>query len=384
MNLAATTPTCLVVLGMHRSGTSALTGTLSLLGATVPSNLMGSATSNSKGHFESAEVMAVNEEMLRVLHTAWYDFRGISLAELGNSLVQEFEAKLAKVLQDSCREASLFVLKDPRFCRFLPLVRSAVEDCGTSMRVVFCFRNPLEVAESLKSRDGLSLSHGLSLWMRHMLDAEFDSRGIPRVFIYFSDFLRNWGEAVDQMEHHLEISFPRRRTVAPEIDEFLDASLRHHSSTMQEVEESFGYLNWFGPCFEAVCDLARDPNDAEAMRRLDAVRTSFEHSANFFGPAFQDYYGEILQLKQDVVRTRCEFEAAQAQFQAQLDAAASELKRANAKRTLLKSQYSRAQKELSAIRSSRSWRVTSPLRKAVTSFSRLASFVRSSKRGRAA
>jgi hypothetical protein len=69
--------TCVIVLGMHRSGTSVLTGTLGLLGAALPTDLVEAAPSNPKGHFESRSVYNIHERLLAALGTAWYDFRAI-------------------------------------------------------------------------------------------------------------------------------------------------------------------------------------------------------------------------------------------------------------------------------------------------------------------
>src|SRR5262249_10241509 len=114
--------TCLVVLGAHRSGTSALAGTLGLLGATVPADLLGRARSNAKGHFESTGVLALNKDLLAAQNTCWFDFRQFgSPTQPSPSNADQFRTELTKALHRSFGQASLFVLKDPRICRFFPL-----------------------------------------------------------------------------------------------------------------------------------------------------------------------------------------------------------------------------------------------------------------------
>src|SRR5262249_31065170 len=107
---------CVIVLSMHRSGTSAVAGTLGLLGATLPEDLVAVRPTNPKGHFESNGVLAVNEQMLQATGSAWYDFRHITCANLEPALAAEFKSRLLDALQRSYGESALFVLKDPRLC----------------------------------------------------------------------------------------------------------------------------------------------------------------------------------------------------------------------------------------------------------------------------
>src|SRR5438046_10404908 len=62
-----------VVVGMHRSGTSAMTRTLSLLGAALPEHLMPAADSNPAGHWEPQSVTNLNDEILQALDSEWDD-----------------------------------------------------------------------------------------------------------------------------------------------------------------------------------------------------------------------------------------------------------------------------------------------------------------------
>jgi hypothetical protein len=311
---------------MHRSGTSVLTGSLGLLGARLPTDLLEPTRFNAKGHFESKSVYRVNEEMLQALGTAWYDVRGISPAHLGAVTVGQAKAKLKEALQGHYGNASLLVLKDPRFCRFFPAVRSVIDDYGALPRVVLCFRNPFDVAHSLKTRDGIALQHGLGLWLRHMLDAEFHSRGLQRVFVDFAHFLRDWQTNIERIEQGLGISLPRGAEATQEVEKFIDAGLCHYSARIHELETCAAGRDWLRSSYQAFGKLVRNPNDREAWRQLDRVRAEFDAAASFFGEGIQEYYAKI------------------DEYRRQLKKATRELKRAE------------------AIRRSWSWRVTAPIR----------------------
>src|SRR4029077_1974458 len=79
-----------------------------------------------------------------------------------------FEAEFAN--------ATLLILKDPRICRFVPFWLDVLKEMKVAPRIVIPLRSPLEVAHSLKKRNALSLTKGLLLWLRHVLDAEAQTR----------------------------------------------------------------------------------------------------------------------------------------------------------------------------------------------------------------
>src|SRR5215510_8210901 len=119
---------CLAVLGMHRSGTSALTGTLGILGATLPNDLVGSWPSNPKGHFESSRVLELNEQILTALNTYWYDVSSIDFSNVDSITLDRLRTELLRALQTAYNKASLFALKDPRISRLFPLTFSVLEE----------------------------------------------------------------------------------------------------------------------------------------------------------------------------------------------------------------------------------------------------------------
>ncbi|VAW15575.1 hypothetical protein MNBD_ALPHA12-1015, partial [hydrothermal vent metagenome] len=75
--------TCILVLGMHRSGTSALTRVLSLAGATLPKRLLGSSDdSNPTGHWEPNILIEYHDKMLAELDSCWHDWRALNMGML--------------------------------------------------------------------------------------------------------------------------------------------------------------------------------------------------------------------------------------------------------------------------------------------------------------
>ncbi|HJP99138.1 MAG TPA: hypothetical protein VJ862_11295, partial [Rhodanobacteraceae bacterium] len=85
----------ILVLGMHRSGTSAVTRCLNLLGAEVGSKLLPPAEDNRSGFWEHAEVVAVHEELLGDLDRVWHDGRALPEGWLLSAAARKARGKLA-------------------------------------------------------------------------------------------------------------------------------------------------------------------------------------------------------------------------------------------------------------------------------------------------
>lgn len=69
------TNNCLIVLGMHRSGTSAATRACNLLGVDFGTRLMAPSPDNPLGHWEHDDIVPLHEKLLKVLESSWDDVR---------------------------------------------------------------------------------------------------------------------------------------------------------------------------------------------------------------------------------------------------------------------------------------------------------------------
>src|SRR5680860_1210255 len=112
---------CILVLGMHRSGTSAATRMINILGADLPKNLMPPGAGNEKGHWEQQRLVDLNEEILAELDSRWADCRSLDLSRLKGERRSYYQAQIAQIIADEYVESPIFVVKDPRICRLMPL-----------------------------------------------------------------------------------------------------------------------------------------------------------------------------------------------------------------------------------------------------------------------
>lgn len=170
--------TALIVLGMHRSGTSALAGVLGHLGAALPQDLMAPSDMNAKGFFESNRITGLNDRLLAQAGFTWWDPRLFPATWFGTPEAEALLDEAVEVLRADYGDARLFVMKDPRICRLLPFWIAALDRFGARVRIVHTHRAAWDVAASLSRWAEYEPEFGLILWARHVLDAEADSRAL--------------------------------------------------------------------------------------------------------------------------------------------------------------------------------------------------------------
>ncbi len=166
-----------VVLGMHRSGTSALAGAVAGLGLSLPPqhDLMAS-TAGNPAHFESTELTALNDSVLEVLGGTWRAPPDLAAGWESQARAagcdQDARASLARIFAG----AGPNVWKDPRNCLLLPYWRRLFTE---PLVAALIWRSPMAVARSLHERDGLSIVHGLALWEHYNREALEGMEGLP-------------------------------------------------------------------------------------------------------------------------------------------------------------------------------------------------------------
>ena len=218
-----------LVLGMHRSGTSAFAGTLGHLGLVLPAELMAPDPANANGYFESWELAKLHNRMLRAGASAWDDWSPIPDSWFDQPSAATHAKRVGAFLEREFSRARNFAIKDPRICRVVPIWQQALKRFDASVRVILPLRHPAAVTRSLAARDGVLLGEAHLLWLRYMLDAERATRDVPRVFVTFEALLEDWRAAIDRVATRLDFAWPRAMSeAAPEIDTFLQPRLRHH------------------------------------------------------------------------------------------------------------------------------------------------------------
>lgn len=272
-----------VILGMHRSGTSALAGTLNLLGASAPKTLIPASEANPKGFWESLPIMQLNDELLSSAGLFWDDWQKFDLRKLDPKTAARYCEQMQDLIRDQFENEPLFVLKDPRICRFFPLVEEVLVKMNVDTTVFIAFRNPLEVAHSLSFRLQFPFSKTLLMWQRHMLDAEFYSRGVPRFFIPYERFLDDWFKYLSPAAHTAGIKWPALYGDSTEpVQEFLSAELRNRRFTIEDLKSHPEISSWILDTYRAFIALSEGHDMEKSTVALDTLRVRFDEACHHF------------------------------------------------------------------------------------------------------
>ena len=233
-----------VVLGMHRSGTSLVAGCLQRLGVDFGPRLMPPDPDNPRGYFEHNDVVNLHDRLLLALDRSWDETAPFPADWwLDAARLDPYRQQLLAVLRRDFPDAPLWGIKDPRLCSLLPWWQSVWQETGSRPLFILVRRDPAEVASSLAKREGMSAAKASLLWLRHMLEAERWTRARERALVDFSDFRTNEKMALARLRQALGLP----NAADPEPTRLVDPTLGH-SGAVAKLEEVFPWVQAADEC----------------------------------------------------------------------------------------------------------------------------------------
>ena len=318
-----------LVLGMHRSGTSAVTQVLALAGASLPENVMAGDAHNAKGYFEPWKIAMFNDERLRAAGGAWDDVFAFPFRALPAKDERGWLNRAEALFEEEYGDVRHPLLKDPRVTVLLPFWRKVLGDLEIAPRCVIPVRHPLAVAGSLARRNGFPPEKSVLVWTAYMLAAEAYTRDLPRAFVSYDGLLGDWRGEVARVEAAHGAGLPKMTDAAGKaIDRFLTPELRHNAG-----DADLTGLGWAGALAGQVFDWfeAASTGPAPTSRALDKAAAELARRNDEIGvlvsPAARDLdaaRAELLDLRQRHAHLEGEVEALRrecAEASASLDAA---------------------------------------------------------------
>jgi hypothetical protein len=219
----------ILVTGMHRSGTSAVTRALNICGAAVPSELWEAKSDNPDGFWESRPVVLLHEELLASIGFTWDDIRPFPEDWFDTAAAARFRDRLWDAVRDDLTVGRPLLVKDPRLCRLVPLWSRIGQEHEVELSFVVPLRSPLDVAESLARRDQMPRAKALLLWARHFLEAERATRGRHRCFVAYERLMNDGVATISAVARALQLAAsPLSPELAEQVSEFLNAARWHH------------------------------------------------------------------------------------------------------------------------------------------------------------
>ena len=181
---------CTIILGMHRSGTSALTGCLSLMGLNLGNALMPGNQANQSGYFENQDIVLAHDILFRDLGCRWDMVGSLPSGWTESQAADKAVQTLTGIIKTQfLGQNKSFAVKDPRLCRLMPLWTRVLNQLEIHPSVIFMLRHPMEVAKSLHKRDGFDLLKGHLLWLVHNREALAACRELDHTVLTYDQLL---------------------------------------------------------------------------------------------------------------------------------------------------------------------------------------------------
>lgn len=191
----------LIVLGMHRSGTSVLARLMNLIGVYFgPEGIqLNAGDDNPKGVWERKDVHALNDFAINSSGCAWNRVSAFDVGNLASDALDEFLTRARRIVLEMDAHRP-WVIKDPRMCLVLPLWRRVME----APVCIHIYRSPVEVAASLQTRNQIPIEVGLALWQKYVLSAHSASIGLPSITVTHRDLVKMPAETLRRLKEGLE------------------------------------------------------------------------------------------------------------------------------------------------------------------------------------
>jgi len=208
-----------VVLGMHRSGTSSVAGLLARMGVAVgPGEDLLRGPDNPKGHYESGRLHGACLRRLAAAGGDWRTPPDVAPAHAIDAFRREVGA-----LIDEFDVQRPWLVKEPRLCllvrELLPLL--------TRPLFVHVVRDPLAVADSLARRDGFGREEALELWERYTRAAFDATQGWMRLLVDYDALCADpHGESARLCDALLALGVAVRRPAPAVVDDWIEAPAR--------------------------------------------------------------------------------------------------------------------------------------------------------------
>ena len=229
---------CILVLGMHRSGTSALAGALNMVGIDFGASIVPPSFDNPRGFFENSKVQELNNEILTALNIEWHFPVFLEDNWQEQPAVRVFKKRALDILDSEFGKASVFAIKDPRICYLFPFWEKIIQEFGASLKCIIPLRNPMEVVQSLKKRNNFSTNKSHLLTTTHLLNAEKHSKDYPRIFISYDQLIEDPNRCVSAIVDGLKLESSVNDLKDINFSQFISKSLKHNSSEKTSFQDA--------------------------------------------------------------------------------------------------------------------------------------------------
>jgi hypothetical protein len=226
----------IVVLGMHRSGTSAVARGLQALGVYLGDDFLDAQPENPTGYWEDRGIVELNERALKTLHLGWDSIAPIERRQFGGWSMWRLRREARRYLRRHFTPAPLWGFKDPRTIRLLPFWSTVLNECDIDGAYLLAIRNPSSVAASLHARQGTDVEMAQRLWLVNVVPFLDEIGGKPLVVVDYDRLMLDPRGQLERVARGLGVNDFAALDVERFANEFLDARLRHTVFSLDEID----------------------------------------------------------------------------------------------------------------------------------------------------
>jgi hypothetical protein len=298
-----------LVLGMHRSGTSLCSHILSALGMDMADEI-GVNLGNDRGHWERWEIVEFHDRILSLFNRDYagrfHDF-ALPVAWWADPRVVQIRHEIVAFLEQRIGDG-YFGFKDPRTVRLMPVWHQILNELKLTPRIVLCLRNPAQIARSLNAREGLDREIGEYRWLVHMVDFFRYASNFDFCTVEYEEWFNNPSANIEKLQKFLDLSWQQSEAdLALVLSGIIDPGARHDDAAHREAGQ---------PLVRTLYKLAgRAGQDGEARDQIAYIVSQFV--------TFQQLQRPLLQVFEDVAKTADKYPEVEQQATA-LRAAVSE------------------------------------------------------------
>jgi len=314
-----------VVLGMHRSGTSALTKALQVLGVSLSENLMPEGEFNPKGHWEDLDIVAINDKLLAHYDCVWFSPYQPEIS-LSDPFVDALIDEAAALLLTRIETLGCYGFKDPRTSRLLAFWQAVFVRAAVTPKYVYAVRNPLDIVKSLQKRDQFTELHSYLLWAHHTFDNLTLLSEQPVYWVPFEALLQSPHKIMAELAEFIALPSAPEKALEAFCQDYIDPTLCHSASTLTDLYRAEHAAPWviaLFKCVQRVSASQENPSmlaqDPEFQSLAASYSAACQHSQNqLFDTVSRAYYeqlAEIYHLKLSVTQHQDDARNRQAELQ---------------------------------------------------------------------
>ena len=224
-----------IVLGMHRSGTSTIAKALELFGIHIGTNLLPGGTPNPKGFYEDQRILQFNKDLLSALKSRWDYIQADPISTISDTMRSDLYKRALEIIEESFGGHDIWGFKEPRTLRLLPFWTDFFEKQQIKAKYIVVTRNPDDIAESLFIRNLLPHSHSYLLTAIYYRDLLAHMRTHRFAVIDYDFLLANPKSEIRRLEAQLELPPAAESDLTFFCESFVSRELKRSQGTGNHI-----------------------------------------------------------------------------------------------------------------------------------------------------